>query len=175
MLQKKMLVCDRNLCTNCRLCEMICSAVKTGSFDPVKSRIRVWETGAGAKAFTCANCEGDPVCIGACPLKGLSRNEETSAVHVPEGYLCDRCGRCVAACPYGALVFVGCGWRTGGLRPLPGLGYACLRVHLSYWCARSIKIYCRFPKRSPNARSTSVWAVTTAASARPPVPLRYFR
>ncbi|MEJ2717309.1 MAG: 4Fe-4S dicluster domain-containing protein [Deltaproteobacteria bacterium] len=105
MTQKKMLICDRKLCTNCRLCEMACSAVKTGIFDPVRSRIRVWETDGGAKAYTCANCEGDPACIAACPLKGLSRDEETSAVRVPED-LCDQCGRCVTACPYGALVFI---------------------------------------------------------------------
>jgi len=106
MPQKKMLQCDRNLCTDCRICEMVCSAVKAGVCDPRFSRIRVLEAEGGmAKAYSCVSCEGDPPCIMACPLHGLTRNSETKVIQVPEED-CDQCGRCVEACPYGAITLI---------------------------------------------------------------------
>jgi carbon-monoxide dehydrogenase iron sulfur subunit len=102
--QKMMLICDRSLCTGCHICEMVCSAIKTGTFDPRASRIRVVETGGGAaKGYACVNCEGDPPCMLACPRHGLTRDLETMAIRINEE-ACDACGRCVEACPYGAIV-----------------------------------------------------------------------
>jgi carbon-monoxide dehydrogenase iron sulfur subunit len=105
--QKLMLQCDRSLCTGCHICEMVCSAVKEGVFDPRVSRIRVQDTADGgmAKSYTCVNCEGDPPCILACPRRGLSRDPETKAIRIPKEE-CNQCGRCVEACPYGAIVLV---------------------------------------------------------------------
>ncbi|MBI4773801.1 MAG: 4Fe-4S binding protein [Deltaproteobacteria bacterium] len=106
MPEKTMLQCDRNLCNGCRLCEMACSAVKAGVFDPRVSRIKVLEAGKGmAKAYTCVSCEGDPACVMACPQRGLSRDPATRAIQVPKEQ-CNQCGRCVEACPYGAIVLI---------------------------------------------------------------------
>ncbi|MBW1836432.1 MAG: 4Fe-4S binding protein [Deltaproteobacteria bacterium] len=106
MPQKMMLQCDRALCTECHLCEMVCSAVKAGVFDPRISRIQVVAAEeAMAKAFACVNCEGDPPCIKACPRHGLSRDPDTKVILIQEEE-CDRCGSCVEACPYGAIILI---------------------------------------------------------------------
>jgi carbon-monoxide dehydrogenase iron sulfur subunit len=106
MPEKKMLICDRNLCTDCCLCEMACSAAKAGVFDPRFSRIRVFENQDGlTKAYTCVNCEGDPACVLACPRHGLTRDPETLAIRINKEE-CNQCGRCVEACPYGAIILV---------------------------------------------------------------------
>lgn len=105
MAQKKMLICDRDLCTGCRLCQMACSAIKNGVCTPALSRIKVAEVDGLVKAYTCVSCEGEPKCVMACPRHGLVRDPQTMAITVNADE-CDGCGNCVQACPYGAIVLV---------------------------------------------------------------------
>jgi len=106
LLKKEIILSDRHRCIGCRICEMVCSGTKEGVFDPRRSRIRVLETDDGSlKAYTCVQCEGDPACILSCPSHALTRDPETMAIKISEDK-CDACGKCVVACPYGAISMV---------------------------------------------------------------------
>ncbi len=59
------------LCTGCKLCELGCSAVKTGQFNPKDSRIKVAlvdmpEIPVPILLDSCDYCFGDPVCVRFC-------------------------------------------------------------------------------------------------------------
>ncbi len=58
-------------CTGCKLCELACSAVKTGSFKPRESRIKVTlvdipEIPIPTLLESCDYCFGNPVCVRFC-------------------------------------------------------------------------------------------------------------
>ena len=58
-------------CTGCKLCELACSAVKTGSFAPSESRVRVSlvdipEIPVPILLDSCDYCFGNPVCVRFC-------------------------------------------------------------------------------------------------------------
>jgi Fe-S-cluster-containing dehydrogenase component len=58
-------------CTGCRLCELACSAVKIGEFNPRSSRIKVRlvdipEIPVPILLDTCDYCHGNPVCVRFC-------------------------------------------------------------------------------------------------------------
>lgn len=58
-------------CTGCKLCELACSAVKTGEFNPRESRIRVAlidipEIPVPILLDTCDYCFGHPACVQLC-------------------------------------------------------------------------------------------------------------
>ena len=106
MPKKKALISDRNRCIGCRICEMVCSATKEGVFDPRVSRIRVIDVdGKSSKSYACVNCEGDPACVRACPSKALMKDPENNVIQIMQDK-CDACGRCIEACPYGAIAMV---------------------------------------------------------------------
>jgi carbon-monoxide dehydrogenase iron sulfur subunit len=103
VVKKKNLISDRSQCIGCRICEMVCSGTKEGVFDPRASRIRVLETEGGtSKAYACVQCEGEPPCILSCPFHALTRDPEARVIKVNDDK-CDACGKCVEACPYGAI------------------------------------------------------------------------
>ena len=103
MAKKAVVYCDRNQCTGCRLCEMACSGVKEGVFDVRAARIHVLEfDGGDSKSYACVLCEGDPACVLSCPRHALSRGEASMTIRVNQDR-CDLCGRCLEACPYGAI------------------------------------------------------------------------
>jgi len=97
------IICDPDKCIGCRICEYVCSATKTGSFDPGLSRIRVVRIEPiTMTAISCRLCEDAP-CIIACPRDALSRSEENGIILVNEDK-CDGCGWCVEACDFGAII-----------------------------------------------------------------------
>jgi Fe-S-cluster-containing dehydrogenase component len=58
-------------CTGCKLCELACSAVKTGVFNPRDSRIQVVlvdipEIPVPILLDSCDYCFGHPACVQAC-------------------------------------------------------------------------------------------------------------
>lgn len=94
---------DPSLCTNCRICEVICSMTKEGGeVNPLKSRIRVVNTYYFNMAVTCRFCEKAP-CVKACPKNALIQDDTTGVIKVDE-QKCIGCDWCIQACPFGAVV-----------------------------------------------------------------------
>ena len=72
------------LCTGCKLCEVACSAVKTGQFNPKDSRIKVAlidmpEIPIPILLDSCDYCFGDPVCVRFCISEAISWKEMDGA------------------------------------------------------------------------------------------------
>lgn len=101
----KILVADPELCTGCRLCEMVCSVKKEGVSDPSRSRIRIikWEAEGFYIPMFCQQCE-EPVCSTVCPVNAIEKNEETGKVTTNLD-LCVGCRSCLTTCPLGGLGF----------------------------------------------------------------------
>ncbi len=58
-------------CTGCKLCELACSAIKTGRFNPRDSRIQVVlvdmpEIPVPILLDSCDYCAGNPACVQLC-------------------------------------------------------------------------------------------------------------
>lgn len=63
-------------CTGCRLCELACSVIKTGQFNPRESRIKVRlvdipEIPVPVLLDHCDYCSGNPVCVRFCLPQAL--------------------------------------------------------------------------------------------------------
>jgi len=101
----KILAVDTNLCTGCRVCELVCSLIKEGECNPRKSRIRVLKIdkeGFDLPLF-CQHC-GEPLCKEVCPVNALSRDTRTGAMILNEDK-CIGCRSCSMACPFGVISF----------------------------------------------------------------------
>jgi len=97
------LVPDPEKCAGCRICEAICSFVKTNAINPKRSKISVSsdeETGLSVP-LVCVNCD-DPACIKSCLFEAIQRDPKTS-IPVIEIEKCNGCGACIRACPYKAI------------------------------------------------------------------------
>lgn len=99
---RKFIAADPDRCTGCRICEMVCSAVKEGGFNPSLSRIQtVWVAPYLVTSLACRLCE-DPPCVRSCPEGALTVDSETGVIVVDEG-CCIGCGLCVKACEFDAM------------------------------------------------------------------------
>lgn len=107
MARAKRLTIVQVLCTDCGMCELMCSLEKTGEVDPSRSRIRVAYAPEGfpPRPVVCRHCQRPP-CVPACPEPGAMRLEE--GVVVIDQDRCTRCRACIDACPFGA-IFLGPG------------------------------------------------------------------
>ena len=99
----KRLFIDYARCNGCQICALHCSFVKTGTFNPGRSRIQI--NGHEEKGLyipsVCLHCE-EPPCIPACPERAISKDSENGKVSLDD----DKCVghlTCIPACPYGAL------------------------------------------------------------------------
>ena len=101
----RFVACDPELCVGCQLCEFACAAVKDRSADILKSRIRVVRHEPSLMvSIACRGC-AEPACVRVCPQEGaLAVNPETRLIDVDNG-ICDGCGWCIDACPFGVALF----------------------------------------------------------------------
>ena len=91
-----------NICSRCRMCELICALQHHAVGNPRRARIQVISLGKGEDIpVTCLNCE-DPPCMNICPTGALHRPEPEGMVRVQED-VCIGCAMCVNACPVGAI------------------------------------------------------------------------
>ena len=87
-------------CTGCLRCELACSYVQTGSFQPAKSVIRVspFEGHTSYAPYTCFQC-AEGWCMTACPVGAIVISPVGAKVVVDDQ--CVGCKLCTIACPYG--------------------------------------------------------------------------
>ena len=103
-----------NICSRCRMCELICTLQHHGVGNPRRARIQVIPLGKGEDIpITCLNCE-EPPCMNICPTGALQRPEPEGMVKVQED-VCIGCAMCVNACPIGAMT----------LDPVEGIAAKC--------------------------------------------------
>ncbi len=97
---QKSLHIDPAKCTGCLQCEMACSYEHTGTINPSKSRIKVFDfEHEGRKVpYTCTQC-ADAWCMNACPVDAIVVDLATGAKVVREA-TCVGCNVCTIACPF---------------------------------------------------------------------------
>lgn len=101
---KKILTVYPEKCRNCGNCELACSFVKTGEFNPLESAVSVllYEKVNIAVPVMCMQCE-DPACAKVCPAGAISRDPNGAVVSDP--CKCVVCKLCVSACPLGNISY----------------------------------------------------------------------
>jgi Fe-S-cluster-containing hydrogenase component 2 len=99
----RMIAVDIAKCTNCRMCEMVCSLATTGAITPTKSRIRVYAFAEEFKhiPLTCFQCADAP-CVKVCPAGALLQGD--GLVRFVKS-ACIGCRMCMLACPFGVIAF----------------------------------------------------------------------
>lgn len=101
----KTIIIDKDKCTGCLMCAQVCSLVKTGTFNPAASRIRIvdWEASGITNPLVCQHC-AEPVCLPACPEGAISKDPGSGLVRIdPEA--CVNCSVCRRLCPYAGPVY----------------------------------------------------------------------
>ncbi|MBC8871056.1 MAG: 4Fe-4S dicluster domain-containing protein [Planctomycetes bacterium] len=90
-------------CTGCMQCELACSWVQTGTFQPSKSliRVNVFDEEASYAPYTCLQCD-EAWCMTACPVNAIAVDEKTGA-KIVLNELCIGCHLCTIACPFGTV------------------------------------------------------------------------
>ncbi len=91
-------------CIACGKCELACAFAHASDGTPAAARIHIARRGPEAGSpVVCLQCE-DAACVEVCPTSALARNSATGAIeHDTER--CIRCHVCVAACPYGNMLW----------------------------------------------------------------------
>ncbi len=107
---KGVLVVRADRCTGCKSCEVACAIEHSRSKTLVGaiaenpapcSRVTVVRRAGLSVPHQCRQCM-NAKCMAACPPKALYRKDNDSPVLLDEA-LCDRCGKCVPACPFKAI------------------------------------------------------------------------
>ncbi len=110
----RMLKIVPSLCTGCRQCELACSWVQTGTFQPSRSliRVHVFDEEASFAPYTCLQCH-EAWCLTACPVNAITVDESTGAKLVIDS-LCIDCHLCTLACPFGTVFTLPAPSASGG-------------------------------------------------------------
>ena len=90
-------------CTGCMQCELACSWVQTGTFQPSQSliRVNVFDEEASYAPYTCVQCE-EAWCMTVCPVNAIGIDDVIGATVVNDS-LCVGCHLCTLACPFGTV------------------------------------------------------------------------
>ncbi len=97
-----LLLIDAAQCVECDLCSLACSLAKTGVANVKVARVRSvkrWPDQPTINVCRHWRCEGQP-CIAACPTQAI---DLLAGVLRIDPNLCNGCGECVSACPFGAI------------------------------------------------------------------------
>lgn len=94
-------------CTGCLSCEAACALARSGAQDRRESALRVAldPFGGAHSHIFCRHCDDAP-CASVCPTGALARDAATGALVIGEES-CLRCGLCADACPFGAIALRG--------------------------------------------------------------------
>ena len=142
----KMIVVDPKKCSGCRLCEINCSLVHEGKFNPRKARLRVRRIIHPKFDITvsvCRQCKNAP-CEKVCPTGAIRRDvyAEADVLEIDKG-LCSGCMTCVKACPFGAIF----------THPAKAIPFKCDLCHGSPVCTRNCPTKALTLEKTANSRT----------------------
>jgi Fe-S-cluster-containing hydrogenase component 2 len=85
-------------------CELACSYMQTGMFQPAKSVIRIssFEAYTSYAPYTCTQC-AEAWCLVACPVEAITISSAGAKVVLED--VCVGCKLCTIACPYGTMFY----------------------------------------------------------------------
>ena len=94
---------DRDRCTTCTSCMVVCSEHHLGMSAPFRARVRVITDRFTDEydAEYCRQCKS-AACANACPEEAIQYDASVRAWIVNEE-MCIGCGQCVEACPFHAI------------------------------------------------------------------------
>jgi anaerobic carbon-monoxide dehydrogenase iron sulfur subunit len=102
----KVLALHPEKCTGCLRCELACSYMQTGLFQPSKSVIRVspFEGYTSYAPYTCTQC-AEGWCMTSCPVGAIQINAAGAKDVIDD--TCVGCKLCTIACPFGTMFYDG--------------------------------------------------------------------
>lgn len=95
------LVLDTERCIGCGICELVCSAVKGGVFNPKMACLKI-HSGYEKDDLVIRGefCDLCLECVETCPTGAITSENGSLSVDQES---CSECGLCVDACPYGII------------------------------------------------------------------------
>ena len=92
-------------CDGCGDCMRACAQVKSGTADPMHSRIRVLPDAVN-ETYDLALCRqcADPICVMNCPAGALGKNGDSGVIEW-NGSKCVNCLLCTAGCAYAGIIY----------------------------------------------------------------------
>lgn len=98
---------DAERCIGCHSCQTACVTVhrsrgRNAMVDSTTPRLSMTKKDAGMEFAHCHHCINAP-CMQACPIDAI---EHTDGIILLHSEKCDGCGKCVPACPFGAMAMV---------------------------------------------------------------------
>lgn len=93
---------NKELCTGCQSCQLVCSIVNFKVFNSKRARIQVPFTRSDpASPVVCRQCS-KPGCVRVCETGAVYPDADKKLVKFNRD-LCTACKKCLAACPFNSI------------------------------------------------------------------------
>ncbi|MEM4267835.1 MAG: 4Fe-4S binding protein [Candidatus Woesearchaeota archaeon] len=100
--EERIIVCDTEKCSGCKICEYACAVFNRKSLNPREAKIIVVRKEPILNvAISCVLCKTKD-CLNGCPTQAITFNQNKSSIEI-NADKCDACGLCIERCKFGCI------------------------------------------------------------------------